>query len=174
MHGCDVKQKETTSLQNDNHYWAIMSIMGNKHPFLGGDFFSKNEFWALLKAPPLALLWKATKWVLEAVKGYTMFTQCGWRLRKRSGDYIERGRAAERRSFFWKLLVVYELLWKKKKFKLFLSIGGKSPVFPVACGVVHCFISCEGLATTRSGYPTVQVGAKRNRNHHFRCCFDFF
>ena len=56
MHGCDVKQKETTSLQNDNHYWAIMSIMGNKHPFLGGDFFSKNEFWALLKAPPLALL----------------------------------------------------------------------------------------------------------------------
>ena len=32
---------------------------------------------------------------MEAVKGNTMFTQCGWRLRKRSGDYIERVREGE-------------------------------------------------------------------------------
>ena len=54
-------------------------------------------------------------------------------------------------------------LWSfgKTDVKLFLSIGGKSPVFPVACGVGHCFISCEGLATTRSGYPTVGGGEEQ-------------
>ena len=105
-----------------------------------------------------------------------MFTQCGWRLRKRSGDYIEREWEREscwEEEFFF--LDTFGRLWPfvKTDFKLVLSIGGKSPVFPVACGVGHCFISCEGLAT-RSGYPTVQVGAERNRNHHFRCCFDLF
>ena len=35
-------KKKQHSLQNDNHYWAIMSIMGNKQPFLGGDFFSQK------------------------------------------------------------------------------------------------------------------------------------
>ena len=51
-----------------------------------------------------------------------MFTQCGWRLRKRSGDYIERVRAAERRSFFQILLAAYDLLGKQMLNCFFLLV----------------------------------------------------
>ena len=124
------------------------------------NFFLKKIIWGALKS--------------FFVKGYKMsFGSC-----ERLHNVYTVWMAAEKevRRLHWERVREGELLrggvffgnfWlsmtfcEKKDFELFLSIGVKSPVFPVACGVRHCFISCEGLATTRSGYPTVGGGEEQ-------------